>query len=287
MAKKEGPYTGRRIGDYDTGYMIGEGQFGQVYEVTKRDKQFAMKLGIQNRKFGGGVPDGTTTRSDINAREAMIMQTLSKHTNIMTIHHFGDVMLDRHHVPYMVMDLAPYGSMEDYCPIGTKLSLAQVSNYVGQIASALQYAHDKAIVHHDVKPANLLLGRNREILLSDFGVAEESHYTRRGGSEIIWNAGTPSYMPPEQLSQGYSHKSGDQYALALITYQWLTGYFPFKSNQMKRAGNAQAISSLASVRPRVDQIVARAMAVDEGERYPNVRDFANILAGEITPWSTP
>jgi serine/threonine protein kinase len=80
-------------------------------------------------------------------------------------------------LPFLVMDYAPQGSLRQRHPKGVQLSLKQVVYYIEQVASALQYAHDRKVIHRDVKPENLLIGRQGEILLSDFGIAAIAHNT--------------------------------------------------------------------------------------------------------------
>jgi len=98
---------------------------------------------------------------------------------------------------------------------------------VSQIADALQYAHEQRVIHRDVKPENMLLGRRNEILLSDFGiavVAMSSSYNSTQGMQDM--AGTVAYMAPEQI-QAQAGPASDQYSLAVVTYELLSGERPF------------------------------------------------------------
>jgi len=98
--------------------------------------------------------------------------------------------------------------------------------YAKQIASALQYAHSKRLVHRDVKPENMLVGANHEVLLSDFGIATVTQSSRHQLQEV---AGTTSYMAPEQF-RGQASAASDQYSLAVVAYEWLCGERPFKGS---------------------------------------------------------
>lgn len=93
-----------------------------------------------------------------------------------------------------------------------------------QIAGALQYAHDKKLIHRDVKPENILLKLNNELLLSDFGLATIVRSTQ--SLRIDHLVGTPYYMAPEQI-QGKTRRASDQYALGVIVYEWISGTPPF------------------------------------------------------------
>lgn len=124
------------------------------------------------------------------------------------------------HVPYLVMNYAPGGTLRKHHPAGSWLPLSQVVSYVGQVAAALQYAHDKRLIHRDIKPENMLLDRQQQVVLSDFGIALMSQSSRSHTPQEI--AGTAAYMAPEQF-QGNARRASDQYALAVVVYEWLSG----------------------------------------------------------------
>src|SRR6202165_4224017 len=127
--------------------------------------------------------------------------------------------------PYLVVEYAPNGTLRARHPKGTRLSLEQIISYVKQIAPALDYAHQQHVIHRDVKPENILLNADDEVVLSDFGIAviqqsRDSLLTQK-------QAGTPIYMAPEQI-QGKPTAASDQYALGVLVYEWLCGEPPFR-----------------------------------------------------------
>ena len=122
------------------------------------------------------------------------------------------------HTPYLVMDYAPSGTLRTRHPKGTRLAVPTVVSYVKQCAQALQYAHDQKIIHRDVKPENMLIGRNGEILLSDFGIALVAQSSRYQSTKDM--AGTITYMAPEQI-EAHPRPASDQYSLGIVTYEWL------------------------------------------------------------------
>src|SRR5439155_23219890 len=125
---------------------------------------------------------------------------------------------------FLVMDYAPNGTLRQRHPTGTLLPLDTVVTYVRQVAEALQYAHQEKLIHHDIKPENMLLGRSNEVLLSDFGIAIVAQSSRYSGDQEV--GGTIAYMAPEQL-QGKAVPASDQYALGIVVYEWLSGDRPF------------------------------------------------------------
>ena len=162
----------------------------------------------------------------------------------------------------------------------------------GKVASALQAAHDKGIVHRDVKPGNILLDRRGEPRVADFGVALA---LREAGSERLTTAGlsvgTPAYMSPEQLAgEGEVDGRSDVYALGVLTYEMLSGRPPFEADSL-----AAVVARILTESPRpirehrpevplpVAKALARALARDPEERFPSAADFgAAISAGEAT-----
>src|SRR5207302_1236655 len=135
-----------------------------------------------------------------------------------------DFGLSRDDTPYLVMEYAVGGTLLQRHPRGTKLPLDRLDSYVCQLASALQYAHDHHVIHRDVKPENVLLRADGTLLLSDFGIAK---VLEQSSLVSLQAPGTPAYMAPEQ-SRGKPCPASDQYSLAVMIYEWLTGRLPFQ-----------------------------------------------------------
>src|SRR5436305_13816765 len=117
------------------------------------------------------------------------------------------------------MDHASHGSLRQLHPAGIPLPLTNIVNYTRQTADALQYAHEQKLIHRDIKPENMLVGRNNEILLSDFGIAIMSHNSH--SQQTHDTAGTIVYMAPEQI-QAHPGPASDQYALDIVLYELLS-----------------------------------------------------------------
>jgi len=156
------------------------------------------------------------------------------------------------------------------------------------VASALDAAHRAGLVHRDIKPANILVDtfpdRPEHVYLSDFGVSKGAMTTSglTGAGQFL---GTPDYSAPEQI-RGLADVDGraDQYALACVAYQLLTGVVPFERDQgmaILLAHVSEAPPSLGSRRPDLagpaDQVLARAMAKTPEKRYGSCREFADAL----------
>src|SRR6266567_570742 len=206
-------YLGKQFGNYQLVELLGEGGFAQVYlgKHVHLDAQAAIKV-LTTKLTEEGVTQFRKEASTIINLE---------HTNIVRVLDFD--LQGR--IPFIVMSFATNGSLRKRHLRGERVPLQTVLRYVKQVASALQFAHNQKIIHRDVKPDNMLIGRNDEILLSDFGVAIIAHSTRSLSTEEVIS-GTFSYMAPEQI-QGKPRLASDQYALGIVVYEWLTGVPPF------------------------------------------------------------
>jgi len=204
--------VGHQLGNYQLIRKLGKGGFAEVYlgQHIRLNTQAAVK--VLHTQL-------TSEDADSFYIEARTIARLL-HPNIVRVLDF-DV---EDGIPFLVMDYAPNGSLRERHPKSTSVPLATITQYVKQIADALQYAHDEKLIHRDIKPENMLLGRRNELLLSDFGIAIIAQSSRYQNPQDI--AGTLSYMAPEQI-QAHPRPASDQYALGIVVYEWLCGERPF------------------------------------------------------------
>ena len=265
---------GQQFGGYHLLSLLGKGGFANVYlgEHVYLKTQAAVKV-LQTSLTGSSL--------DEFLKEARTVAHL-EHPNIVRVLDFG--VADS--IPFLVMTYAPNGSLRQRYPVRSVLPLATVVSYVKQVASALQYAHDGKIIHRDVKPENMLLGRNNEILLSDFGIAMATQTSRYQGTQEI--VGTVAYMSPEQI-QGKPRPASDQYALAVVVYEWLSGSRPFRGGftelcaQHMFAPPQSLQERIPGISPVIDEVVQKALAKEPQQRFANVQAFADTL--EKAAWS--
>jgi len=147
--------VGQQLGNYRLVSLLGQGGYAEVYlgQHVRLELQAAIK-----------VLHTHLTRQEA-AHFYQEAQTIAKLTYPSIVRVFDYDVQDG--VPFLVMDYAPHGSLRRLHPKGSVLPLAQIVSYVKQMAAALQYAHEQKFIHRDVKPENLLLGRQQEVLLSD------------------------------------------------------------------------------------------------------------------------
>lgn len=260
---------GQHLGNYQIRQVLGRGGFAEVYlgEHVYLGTRAALKVltsPLDEHEAGAFQ------------REARLLAGLV-HPHIVRVLDFGI----QEGLPFLVLDYAPGGSLRKLHPKGEQLPLATVIEYVSHIASALQSAHDQHLIHRDVKPENLLLGRDGQVLLSDFGIAVLTQSMR--SAQIQQIVGTPTYMAPEQL-QGRACQASDQYALGILAYEWLCGRPPFVGSPTEIAAQHCFASPpplrdrMAFIPPRVEQVILQALAKDPAARYPSVAAFAEALS---------
>ncbi len=208
----------RQFGNYHLIRLLGQGGFADVYlgEHVHLNTLAAIKV-LRTQLVADDI---TNFRN-----EARTIAHLS-HPNIVRVLDFGV----EGNIPFLVMEYAPNGTLRQRHSRNVAVPAGVVAPYVKQVAAALQYAHNQKLIHRDIKPENMLLGRNNEVLLSDFGIALVTQsilahsLSERSTSDSA--AGTILYMAPEQI-QGKPCPASDQYALAVVVYEWLCGVGPF------------------------------------------------------------
>jgi len=205
--------VGQQIGQYRLVQLLGRGGFAEVYlgKHVLLDTFAAVKI-LLTQLSGNDVQQFL--------KEARNLAQLN-HPNIIRVLDFnayGDT-------PILIMSYAPNGTLRQRYKADAPVPIAIMLPHIQQIASALDYAHSQNIIHRDVKPENMLLGSQNEVLLSDFGIAKNLQSSQSLSSQGV--VGTVSYMAPEQIHSSPCPAS-DQYALGIIVYEWLCGHRPFQ-----------------------------------------------------------
>ena len=266
------PRIGQQLGNYRLTRLLGRGSFADVYlgEHIHLNTQAAIK-----------VLDMRLTNDDMGdfLKEARTIARL-KHPSIIQVLEFGV----ENNTPFLVMDYAPNGTLRSHFPKGSRFSPEDIQPSVMQIASALQHAHNEKLIHRDIKPENMLLGSNNEVLLADFGIAVVAHGSRTQSMQGV--AGTVAYMAPEQL-RGTPVKASDQYALAAIIYEWLSGESLFQGSFVEIATHHTLTpppplsKQVPTISAGVETAVLKALAKDPAQRFASIQEFADAFAQGI------
>jgi serine/threonine protein kinase len=261
---------GERFGNYQLLRVLGQGSFADVYLGEHIHLKSFAAIKILYARLTSELQENFLT-------EARILAQLS-HPHIIHILDFGT----EEGVPYLIMEYAPHGSLRQRHPRNSILPLPTVVDYVKQIADGLQYAHEKKLVHRDLKPDNILIGQREELLISDFGVALIAQTTHSSHNVEEGFAGTATYMAPEQL-RGRPQFASDQYALGIMAYEWLCGTRPFQGTIIELYSQHQSVpptplSQLSpTLPPAVEQVVLKALEKEPDKRFPDVKAFAAAL----------
>jgi len=260
-----------QLGKYRLVRLLGRGAFAEVYlgSHVLTGKHAAIKV-------------LHTQLDSAAATEAFIIEARRisnlDHPHIVSILDFD---VDEA-APFLVMTYAPLGTLRQRHPKGSPPTLSTVYSYVKQVADALSYAHGQGLIHCDIKPENILLKKEDEVLVSDFGIAEIAHATQSMPSpkEVV---GTPAYMAPEQF-RGRPHRASDQYALAVMVYEWLCGELPFSGPQFEAyAHQHQFIPPISLLEKQVpiskelNDVLMKGLAKEPKQRFASVKEFAGAL----------
>ncbi|MEK9507142.1 protein kinase [Gemmatimonadota bacterium Y43] len=211
-----------------------------------------------------------------------------EHPNIVTIYEVNE----REDLHYFTMTYVPGRSLGQVMAEASEpLAVEVVTTWLRQVAGALSYAHDRGVVHRDIKPGNILLDGDGNALVGDFGiakVAEEPGLTRTG-----MLVGTPAYMSPEQCTTGKVSGASDQYSLGVVAYMLLCGEPPFDGSTIQVI-QAHVNEAPQDIRERradcpdaLADVVMRMLAKAPGDRWPTLDDAIDALGGRAPRRTDP
>lgn len=273
MSDHQEIYPSQQVGEYCLVRKLGSGHFGTVYLAKHLHDQTLAAVKV--------FPLSLTRTDDFKKflNEASTIRL--RHPHIVPLLNFG---ISRDDLPFLVMEYAPEGTMRDRYPKGDRVPLSTIAFYVDQLASALQYAHEHRIIHRDIKPENILIRTDGSLLVSDFGIAKLLEQSSLVSQQT--QTGTPAYMAPEQY-RGYPCFASDQYALAVVVYEWICGVRPFQG--MAFAVAAQHLHTpppsmrnhLPTLSETVERIIFKALAKTPEDRFERIEDFADALREAI------
>lgn len=266
--------TGTSIGQYTLQERLGTGGMSVVYSAFQHNLQrtVAVKLLPPTLALQEGYHERFT-------REAQTAASL-EHAHIVPVYDYGA----EGNLSYVVMRLLTGGTLAERIRMmdGMLPSPGEVLHFLNQIASALSYAHSQGVVHRDIKPGNIMFDNQGNAFLVDFGLAkllDEASLTNSGLA-----IGTPTHMSPEQWRGEAITSASDQYALAIVIYELITGHLPFESSTVFALLNKhlnEVPTPLPVLRPDVPETVAavldQALAKQPEGRYPTVQDFASAF----------
>ena len=263
------------IPGYEIEKLIGEGGMARVYLALHKALNRKVAIKVMNHRQGAD-----SEASDRFLREARIVANLS-HPNIVTIHDVGEH--DGHN--YLVMEFLP-----DSSTLRHKIKAGVDSQYalsiVRQVATALKAAHDKNIVHRDIKPDNIMFRADGSVVLMDFGVARSVDSAATQVTQAGLIIGTPQYISPEQAQGKNIGTYSDIYSLGIVFYEMLTGKVPYTADTpialvLKHISEPvpELSGDVAVYQPLLDRMMAKSRKVRYSDCNQIIADIVSLEAG--------
>jgi hypothetical protein len=272
MAAHSGAEAPQSFGRFRVIRPLGRGGMGMVY--LAEDPIIGRQVAIKVVRAEAGLDDAEIHELQTRfEREFQSAGTLS-HPNIVTVFDVGK----EGDSSFFAMEFLPGESLGDVLRSNRVLSFKEISDYATKICSALDYAHDHGVVHRDIKPANILIDKIGEPKITDFGVAKltSTNLTRTG--TVV---GTPSYMSPEQVTGQPVSGASDQFSIAVILYQMLTGELPFTGEnpttilyKIVHETPTRPHEKKRTLPPQIDQVLLRALEKKPENRFARCVDLA-------------
>lgn len=271
-------------GNYELIRPLGRGGTATVYEAKHRyllNRSMVAVKRFQPRELLS--PKEREAWQQVCLEEVRHLDTLD-HPHIVPLYDAG---IEGDH-PYLVMPLAA-GTLAERFPLGKLYMVEEVLPYLRPIADALDYAHQRRMIHRDVKPQNILLGSRNELWVSDFGLARIIAYAHTHHTTATYFKGTAYYAAPEQFNPGHASIASDVYAIGSMTYEWVTGERPctvqepgidisiILGTQKHLYPPPLLRSKIPTLSSSLEEIVLLALARDPGARPKSVGSFVSAL----------
>jgi serine/threonine protein kinase len=269
------------IGKYRIIELVGEGAMGVVYRAIDPILERTVAIKVMN--------DSIARQDDLRKRflhEAQAAGSL-QHPNVVCIYDLGEA--DGH--LFIAMEFVQGVDLERLIELGEPLSLQAKLDIIIDVLTGLAFAHKRGIVHRDIKPANIRVAEDGRAKIMDFGVAHLASSSMTSTGSIL---GTPTFMAPEQITEGKTSPATDIFAVGGVLYQILTLMKPFDAPTLQNlffkiiTEKPRPVTELMpGLPPALDRIVHKAMAKEPSDRYSNALEMANDLTNVRSKLSGP
>jgi eukaryotic-like serine/threonine-protein kinase len=268
----------KKIGKYEVVDVIGQGGMGIVYKAV--DPGIGRTVAI---KMTTGAIVGDLEMLKRFTREAQSVGSL-QHPNIVTVYDLGVEEQN----PYLVMELLDGESLESLVRTRRSMSLEEKLEIIVQICNGIQYAHQRNVIHRDIKPANIMILKDGTAKIVDFGIARAGMQKLTRPGQLV---GSFEYMSPEQINATNVDARTDIFSIGVLLFELVAGRLPFDGKDtgevlMKILHQpAPSLSALAKdCPPGLDEIVQRALAKDQEQRYQTAEELSLDLGHVLEDW---
>jgi serine/threonine-protein kinase len=265
-------------GRYEVRRELGRGGMGQVFEARDLKHGRSVAIKILDPELAAAI-GSARFRAEIETAARLV------HPHIVPLFDSGEA----DGLFYFVMPLLGGESLRQRLIRERQLPIEDATRIAREVADALRYAHEQGLVHRDVKPDNIVLTGGHAMVL-DFGIARTGEAAQSPETRTVAAVGTPAYMSPEQSSGTSLDGRADQYALACVVYEMLTGQPPFTGPtgesvllQHRTVDPRPATALRPTTPPPVARALSRALAKAPADRYPTMTAFSEALLASTTP----
>lgn len=272
-------FSGQSFGRYHIIERLGEGGMATIYKAydTHLECEVAVKV-IRTDQLPPAVLEQALKRFEREAKEVAKLN----HPNIVRVIDYGE----HEGIPFLVMPYLSGGTLKQL--LGKPIHYINAIEIILPIARALNYAHQRKMIHRDVKPANILISDSGDVMLTDFGIVkmiDQAQGRTLTGTGV--GIGTPEYMSPEQGVGKEIDERADIYSLGVVFYELITGQKPYTADTPM----AVVIKHISDPLPRpknlvpdisdkIEQIIIKALAKDPNNRYQTINEFINALENQ-------
>src|SRR5213593_1597459 len=280
------PQTGqyRRVGKFELHELIGEGAMGTVWKAYDSVIRRYVALKLLSR---AGRSTDAQERLLREARAAGALQ----HPNIVTIYDLGEADGQL----FIAMELVDGRDLSTLIALSEPLPLERKLDLVIEVLQGLSYAHERGVIHRDIKPSNVRIASDGSVKIMDFGIARLQSAEVTGSGAIV---GTPTYMAPEQITNGAITPATDLFAVGCLLYELLSFRKPFEGEtvhgvlyQVLTTDPKPLRTTAPSIPAALERVVGKALNKVPEDRYGSAREMQAALfsiraalsgAGEIT-----
>ncbi len=276
-------YLGQTLGKYRVTRLLGAGAYAWVYEAIDQDLDIPVALKILRPEFAG------QNDSDVRFRREAATAARLRHRNIVTVRDVGQI----DHTAFVVMDWYPLTLGRRLVAAG-RLPESECVRIGLDVAAALAIAHAGGVVHRDIKPDNILISREGDAVVADFGLARALTGALAGATALSATnriLGTPHYFSPEQARGHEVDGRSDLYALGVTLYRASTGHLPFEGEDWYAVARHHIETAptpprvhVPELTPAFESVILTLLAKEPTQRFQTATQLLDALGALPTAW---